>query len=435
MSNPTTDFLKKVTAHMSSKEAKQSVEMELSTHVEQLTISYEKSGYSREEAERKAVEEMGNPHTLGKHMHELHKPKMDWVLLGLVGILLAVSLVQLYGAGIQFIGHPLHFLVSQLTWYVLAVPVFIFFLFISFHKLTRYWYVFYGLALSVFMYITLLPYPINGTIRYAAVGTLHINISPLMLFLFFLAATGLLHRIENYTKVKQFLTISLLFWPPFIIFSIIPDHMTGFIYLVTIIMLILFSRIPRKVSLTALSINGLLVIYPAILFFSSPHQMMRLQGFFAFRDSASGAGYMYIQLENLFNQAGWFGNGLLAEVNLFGLHTDFPFIYLVHSFGWLFGAVLCVILLSFVWKIWRIASQTKDSFGRLLVIGITCLFAVPIVWTLLMTLQLLPITSATLPFISYGGTAMIFYTSLLALALNVHRKKRIRFTYDNQPSL
>lgn len=88
-------FLRKVTAFIRSKEAQVHVYDELKQHLEHSKIAWMKKGYTAEEAERKAIEEMGSPSEIGKSMDKIHRPKVDWLLIGLVAILLGTSFIPI----------------------------------------------------------------------------------------------------------------------------------------------------------------------------------------------------------------------------------------------------------------------------------------------------------------------------------------------------
>lgn len=138
---------------------------------------------------------------------------------------------------------------------------------------------------------------------------------------------------------------------------------------------------------------------------------------------------MYILVKDILSNSGWFGHGLYNDINIQQLlpaaHTDFVFPYLVYSLGWLFGVFLCTILLIFISRISINSFKTKDQFGRLLVIGGAALFTVPTCWNVLMGFGIVPIMGVSLPFISYGGSMLLFYSAILGLILNVYRKKDI----------
>ncbi|MGG0285606.1 permease prefix domain 1-containing protein [Peribacillus butanolivorans] len=76
-------FLYEVKQFIRSKEAKRFVTAELEFHLKQSTEALKKQGYTAEEAEVKAVQQMGSPITIGQKLNRLHRPKVDWRLTAL----------------------------------------------------------------------------------------------------------------------------------------------------------------------------------------------------------------------------------------------------------------------------------------------------------------------------------------------------------------
>jgi cell division protein FtsW (lipid II flippase) len=154
----------------------------------------------------------------------------------------------------------------------------------------------------------------------------------------------------------------------------------------------------------------------------------RLFSFLSPEKDPTGPGYIYILIKELLTNAGWFGNGLNGDLSIQALpdaHTDFVFPYLVYSLGWLFGIFLSILLLVFIWRMSQTASKTQDYYGKLLVVGGATLIAVPAIWNILMGLGFAPIINVSLPFISYGGSALLFYSAVLGIILGVYRRKDI----------
>lgn len=85
------EFLSKVTSKVKSKEAHKMIKKELTNHLKELSQYYKNRGFSKEDADEKAIQEMGNPYTIGENLNPLHKPKMDWVLIVLFVIIAGIG--------------------------------------------------------------------------------------------------------------------------------------------------------------------------------------------------------------------------------------------------------------------------------------------------------------------------------------------------------
>lgn len=123
------EFLSKVTSKVKYKEAHNKIKRELTHHLQELSQSYKKRGFSEEDAEEKAVQEMGNPFTIGEKLNPLHKPKVDWILLVLFIIFAGISFLPLVNGIPEISISSTYFMGRQAIWYTLAVLVIIGFLF------------------------------------------------------------------------------------------------------------------------------------------------------------------------------------------------------------------------------------------------------------------------------------------------------------------
>ena len=100
-------------------------------------------------------------------------------------------------------------------------------------------------------------------------------------------------------------------------------------------------------------------------------------------------------------------------------HTDFIFSIIGEEWGF-FGAIGVLVLytLIFVGGI-GIAARTRESFGRLLSVGMMTVLAVQVLINVGMTIRLCPVTGLTLPFISYGGSSLLTSFIMVSLVINV----------------
>ncbi len=100
-------------------------------------------------------------------------------------------------------------------------------------------------------------------------------------------------------------------------------------------------------------------------------------------------------------------------------HTDFIFTAVGEELGFVGGALLLGLFALLVWRTWRIASTTDDFFGTLICIGFVALFAFQVFENMGMTMGMMPITGIPLPFMSYGGSAMIAYWASIGLIAGI----------------
>ena len=104
-------------------------------------------------------------------------------------------------------------------------------------------------------------------------------------------------------------------------------------------------------------------------------------------------------------------------------HTDFIFTAVGEELGFAGGATLIGLYALLAWRLWRIALLSSDFFGTLVAIGVLAMFAIQVFENIGMTMGIMPITGLPLPFMSYGGSAMIASFMAIGLVLNVHMRR------------
>lgn len=126
---------------------------------------------------------------------------------------------------------------------------------------------------------------------------------------------------------------------------------------------------------------------------------------------------------------GFFGKGLGNSAQKLGAipeaQNDMIFSIICEELG-IFGAALVMLLFIFLlYRLFFIAQNAPDLLGSLIVSGIFVHIALQVVLNIAVVVNLIPTTGITLPFVSYGGTSIVFLMTEMLLALSV--SKQIRF--------
>jgi rod shape determining protein RodA len=145
----------------------------------------------------------------------------------------------------------------------------------------------------------------------------------------------------------------------------------------------------------------------------APYQQNRLVVFLEPGIDPRGAGWHLIQSKVAIGSGGWFGQGFAAgpQKRLAFLpeqHTDFVFSVVGEELGFIGVAVFLALFAAFLWRVLRVSVESEDAFGNSVVF---CLFAIwfaHLIVNLGMTVGLMPITGLPLPFLSYGGSFLLF---------------------------
>lgn len=143
-------------------------------------------------------------------------------------------------------------------------------------------------------------------------------------------------------------------------------------------------------------------------------------------DYASGDGYQTLQALYAIGSGGFFGRGLGNSIQKLGsvpeAQNDMIFSIVCEELG-IFGAITVLALFAYLlYRLFFIAQNAPDMFGSLVVSGIFIHIALQVIFNIAVVVNLMPNTGITLPFISYGGTSILFLMAEMGLALSVARQ-------------
>ena len=159
----------------------------------------------------------------------------------------------------------------------------------------------------------------------------------------------------------------------------------------------------------------------------SAYRMRRVEIFLDPWKDPQGAGFQMVHSMMAFGTGGLLGMGLgEGRQKLFYLpepHTDFIFATAGEELGFVGCLVLVAAFGLLLWRGFVVALKTKDEYVRLASAGLTALLGIQIVINLFVVLGLAPTKGTTLPFLSYGGTAMIMNLFIVGLLLNFSRQR------------
>ncbi|MEI3175286.1 MAG: FtsW/RodA/SpoVE family cell cycle protein [Lachnospiraceae bacterium] len=208
--------------------------------------------------------------------------------------------------------------------------------------------------------------------------------------------------------------------------------LTGIVF----VMLFVASRKKLRFFLAAAAVIGLIILARVFVDVLIEHGIMhdyQLERILVWKNPSAYAlegGHQVLQGLYAIGSGGIFGKGLGASMQKLGFvpeaQNDMIFSIICEELG-LFGAV-CVILL-FLFMIWRfvvIANNAPDLFGALLVVGVMAHIALQVILNIAVVTNTIPNTGITLPFISYGGTSVVFLMMEMGAALSVSNAIRFK---------
>ncbi|MGK5083349.1 rod shape-determining protein RodA [Bdellovibrionota bacterium FG-1] len=206
-----------------------------------------------------------------------------------------------------------------------------------------------------------------------------------------------------------------------------PDLGTALIILATFGSMMLFMRIKKQVIITvALCI---VIALPAVYKFGlKPYQRQRIVSFIDPWSDTKGSGYNSIQSMIAVGSGQIWGKGYRkgtqSQLNFLPEHhTDFIFSVFSEEHGFVGSMILLTLYMFFLLNGMSVAYQSHDKFGILLAFGIITIFFWHIFINMGMVMGILPIVGVPLPFLSYGGSALITAMLGVAILTNIANKK------------
>jgi cell division protein FtsW len=170
-------------------------------------------------------------------------------------------------------------------------------------------------------------------------------------------------------------------------------------------------------------IGGIIAIGTVLLVASTPYRRARLETFLHPAANCQTSGYQACQALIAVGSGGIIGLGLGSSVQAYGYlpeaANDSIFAIYAEKFGFLGSIILLVIFAALFARLAMIAERAPDNFSRLLVIGILSWLGIQTLVNVGAMIGLLPLKGITLPFISYGGTSVVFIASAIGIVFQV----------------
>ena len=417
------DYLEAVQQQIRWKKAQPPVLEEINNHITDQKNAFIRDGFNEEEATNKAIAEMGDPIVVGEQLDRTHRPRPDWPLLVMVAILL------LLGLAIQIVIGPNNFtngdemVQKQIRWAGISILVMFAAYFLDFTIIGKYPKVAY-FALCAF---TVASYLITGGNR----GTSTIY----LLLLFPTAFAGFVYSVGS-KGYRGLILCGIAF--------IIPAYLSMLVPNVTILFLICTSYLTimtvavekgwfnvrkRFAILTMYSSTAAVLSTLFVMKMGDGYFMRRMQMIFNPSLDPTGTGYIGSMIQRLLAHSQFIGEGLpirgYGEYSgltlLPAVNSDFLLTYLIYRFGWIVLIGIIVIFAVFITRAILLCKKQKGILGFLVSLAIISTFAVQCMVFIAFDLGLLLLSPVSLPFLSYGGRALVTNMFLIGLLLSVFR--------------
>ena len=295
----------------------------------------------------------------------------------------------------------------------------------------RYAYLMYFGALALLIAVEIVGTSGMGAQRWIDLKVIQLQPSELMKVAILLALARYFHGLSQEEIARPFylvVPIAIALVPAALVLKQ-PDLGTTAMLLM-VATAVFFCAGVRLWKFAVVGMLGLSAI-PIAWQFLRPYQRQRVLTFLDPEIDPLGAGYHILQSKIALGSGGLFGRGFLqgSQSHLNFLpekQTDFIFTMLAEEFGMIGGLVLLGLYAILLIYGLAIALRSRNQFGRLLAVGITCNIFLYVFINIAMVMGLVPVVGVPLPLISYGGTAMLTIMAALGLLMSVYIHRDVR---------
>ena len=218
---------------------------------------------------------------------------------------------------------------------------------------------------------------------------------------------------------------------PLVLILLQPDLGTALVY-VCITAITLFCSGTRPLLMGTLVVGGVSAVIPVWKYVLTNKQKERL---LVFLDETNidplGAGYNVRKSKMAVGSGQMTGKGLFSPGAMSQLeyipaqHTDFIYSVACETFGFAGGVSIIALFALMIFRMMHLARSTKDRFGSIMVLGVMAMMMFHIVENIGMCMGVMPVTGIPLPFMSYGGSAMLTNMIAIGLCLNVGLRREV----------
>ena len=366
----------------------------------------------------------------------------DYSLLAVIILLTCFGLVMLYSTSSYMAelnyGDDMYYFKKQAAISFGCIIIALGISQIDYHILTKFTGVLYGMAAILMILVkTPLGRTANGARRWLNLGPLSFQPSEVAKIAVIVCLSYMIVNMgRNIKTLKAFMILAGSGSALAFLAYACTDNLSTAIIIFCITMGLIFIAHPKvKPFLIAAGVGIVLIIIFVMILSSSletssSFRLRRILVWLHPEDFASGDGYQTIQALYAIGSGGFLGRGLGNSIQKLGsvpeAQNDMIFSIVCEELGILGGILLLLLFAYLLYRLFFIAQNAPDLFGSLMVSGIFIHIALQVIFNIAVVLNLMPNTGVTLPFVSYGGTSIVFLMSEMGLALSVARQIKFK---------
>jgi len=442
-------FLEKVCREIKYKPVRTPISEELGEHLLEIKEEKMQEGLAEEQAEEKATQAMGEPEEIGKKLNKIHKPKLDWQLLGLVMILIFYGIFNIIGKTNTYAKD----IKESIFYMIIGIGAGIVLYCYDYRKIQKFSNIIYLLATLLIILAFTPTFGVTlGGIQYISIMKVMFNPTMISVPLYIIAFADFLINIKE-KKIKEYgifnkkiyITINGKF--KVIVSSIISlilvlaipsitnAIMLGIVYGVIGIIYI-WKTSNNKQKLISILSGSILVIAITLTFLISLNCLPIQKVIYSLKPESDpqNLGYVGMLQKEIIENSKLIGladTSVILEENIVTEESNYTFIYLMGKLGILAVGILTIVIILMSIKLIVNAKLIKDMYGKIAIIGLGTLYIFQFTINILMNLNLGIQTNVNLPFVCEGGVFFIINCISVAFLLSIYRRRDIDLEMKN----
>lgn len=351
--------------------------------------------------------------------------RIDFVLLSMVLFLTAFGLFMIYDASsyvaFRDFSDKYYYIKEQIVWILFGLCSLIFF---SYFDYRRLYYLAVPILIAAIVLLIMVFIPGLGIKILGAHRWINLQFFVLQPAEFVKLALAIYLSAWFSTKERGRFSAFLLLMG-IVLFLVMAEPDMGTATIILAESLAVFFLEGASLARLSLVIPGIVVI-GFILIKLVPYRAARLAAFLKSDESLENSSYHVKQILIALGAGGWFGVGLGNSLQKYAYlpenTTDSIFAIIAEEIGFVGSAFIIILFMAVVWRGFLIAQRARDTFGKLLAGAIITFLGTQALINLGAQTALIPLTGVPLPFISYGGSALIVDLTAIGILLNISRQ-------------
>ncbi len=355
-------------------------------------------------------------------------PSPDAILLYVTGVLIVMGTLMISSSSVIMAEarwrSPYMFVFKHLIWVCIgAVSMYLISIF-DYRKLQEYSRPLTIICVALLLLVLVIGTVKSGARRWFRLGFISFQPSELAKIAMVVALADYIDRkksrLVSLSGVVYGLVVAAVLFIP-----IVPEPDIGTPFVMMVVALGMLYAAGAKFSHIAL-IGASVIPFIAVEIIRKPYRLIRFRDYLESWGDITSGSYQLNQSLLALGSGGLIGKGLAqSQMKLLYLpepHTDFIFPVIGEEMGLAGTLFILCLFLVFAWRGWVISRQSKDLFGSMLALGITWLITFQALLNTGVACGLFPTKGLPLPFVSFGGTSLVFYMIGVGILLNISRQ-------------